>query len=130
MNMAAIKQYAWAILACLLALGVALLAVMTFEARRPDASDMEHARARNDLRVLLAALNGYQLERQAFPDTSAGLQELHAAGILPHVPFDPWGRPYVYRHPGHQRDIELLSTGPDGLESADDIAIWRLYSQR
>lgn len=129
MNMMGIKQHFWEVLAGLLALGLALLVVLTLEVRRPSADDMAHARARSDLRVLQAALNGYQLERQVLPDTKAGLQALRDAGILPQVPLDPWGHPYIYRHPGRQRDIELLSTGPDGLESEDDIAIWRLYGQ-
>lgn len=102
---------------------------ITFELRRPDAEDMANARARSDLRVLLTALNTYRETQLTFPSTPAGLQALHGAGILPHVPLDPWQHPYIYRHPGRHREIDLLSTGPDGIESADDIAIWRLYGQ-
>lgn len=129
MSKARIKQHLWEILAILLALGLGVLVISTLQARRSSADDIAHARARNELRVLLAALNGYQQEQQALPTTQAGLQALRGAGILPHVPLDPWGRPYIYRNPGRLREFDLLSTGPDGIESEDDIAIWRLYGQ-
>ena len=103
MSKARIKQHLWEILAILLALGLGVLVISTLQARRSSADDIAHARARNELRVLLAALNGYQQEQQALPTTQAGLQALHVAGFLPHVPLDPWGRPYVYRHPGRLR---------------------------
>ena len=42
------------------------------------------------------------------------------------LPVDPWGQPYVYRVPptrSHQ-GYDLFSTGPDKIESADDIGNW------
>lgn len=44
------------------------------------------------------------------------------------VPLDPWARPYLYRHPGEQRDYELVSLGKDGQAGgngeAADLTNW------
>ena len=39
-------------------------------------------------------------------------------------PVDPWGNPYVYRYPAQKSDkpYDILSYGPDGIKSDDDIA--------
>lgn len=37
------------------------------------------------------------------------------------IPLDPWGNPYVYVSPGvHNKDYDLYSPGPDGIEGTDD----------
>ena len=42
--------------------------------------------------------------------------------------FDPWGKPYVYRHPGDHSEYGLCSLGRDGREGregdAADITNW------
>ena len=47
------------------------------------------------------------------------------------VPKDPWGNPYVYKHPGeHSPDFDIVSAGPDGqMGTADDIQSWNLKKQ-
>lgn len=35
------------------------------------------------------------------------------------IPSDPWGQPYVYKKIGN-RDFEIYSVGPDGVEGNDD----------
>ncbi len=41
---------------------------------------------------------------------------------------DPWGRPYLYKHPGPHREIEIYTLGSDGREGGDgdarDIGNW------
>ncbi len=41
---------------------------------------------------------------------------------------DPWGNPYIYRHPGEHGDFDLYSLGADGKEGGDgqdrDISNW------
>lgn len=44
------------------------------------------------------------------------------------LPKDPWGRDYLYRHPGVQNadSYDLFSAGNDGAEgSEDDITNWK-----
>lgn len=84
------------------------------------------ARARDDLRTIRSAL----ILSQSLPGTAEGLAALVADGRLPHLPDDPWGRPYQYRYPGASHTYDLFSTGPDGEESADDVVIWNLYGGR
>jgi general secretion pathway protein G len=41
---------------------------------------------------------------------------------------DPWGEPYVYRHPGEHGDYDLYSLGADGKDGGDgedrDVTSW------
>lgn len=93
--------------------------------------DIRHnARARDDIRAIGAALLAPRHDGQGMPSTEQGLQALVADGILPHIPDDPWGRPYQYRNPGSVHAWELYSFGPDVQASADDIVSWNLYGGR
>ena len=96
--------------------------------------------AKTDIRANIAtALKLYELDNGRFPTTEQGLQGLMSKPTSPPVPdnwkgpyieqepLDPWKRPYVYRYPGAHppRDYDLLSVGPDGTESKDDITNWQ-----
>lgn len=71
------------------------------------------------MRVLGTALNDYQVDKGALPET---LEELMSEGpfYIRAIPKDPWGRSYVYRRDGES--FTLKSLGKDGVESEDDIA--------
>lgn len=124
------SNHAWEILACGLALALGIFVIGQFQARQPSAQDRALSQTRSDLRVLMAALNAYRDEARHFPGTAQGLQELRQKHYLPDLPLDPWGRPYVYRHPGRYREYDLLSRGPDGVESADDLTLWSQYQDK
>ena len=96
--------------------------------------------ARADLKGNLSlALRLYEVDNGRYPATEQGLAALMTKPTSPPVPenwkgpyieqepLDPWKRQYVYRYPGTHppRDYDLLSLGPDGKESADDIASWQ-----
>lgn len=112
-----------------LALACALAAGAAVHARRITDEQRDIARARDMIRALMSALAPPDAE-YALPSTEEGLQALVRRGVLPQVPDDPWGRPYVYRNPGKLRGIDLLSLGPDGVESADDLVAGDLYAKR
>lgn len=116
-------------LAVLLPALAAALVVVVIAGRLPDHSSQQRARARDDLRVINAALLSPG-RSGGMPDTRSGLAVLVREGILPSLPEDPWGRPYQYRQPGQVRAVELFSLGPDGVESHDDIVAWNLYGGR
>jgi general secretion pathway protein G len=70
------------------------------------------------------------------PDSAEGLESLmrnpgnadawKGPYLAKALPFDPWGRPYVYRSPGTHGDFDLFSSGADGTEgNEDDICSWK-----
>lgn len=88
------------------------------------------SKARETVRALNAALLMPRPQERPMPSTAEGLAALVDDGTLSHIPNDPWGRRYVFRNPGTERNYDLLSLGPDGIESLDDIVIWNLYGKR
>ncbi len=88
---------------------------------------------------LSLALRLYEVDNGRYPSTEQGLDALMQRPTAPPVPenwkgpyverepLDPWRRKYVYRYPGGHppRDYDLLSLGPDGTESKDDIGNWQ-----
>ncbi len=95
--------------------------------------------AKADIKSNLSlALRLYEVDNGHYPTTEQGLHALIEKPTSPPTPanwkgpyieqdpVDPWGRPYVYRYPGVHppRDYDLLSLGPDGVQSPDDITNW------
>lgn len=90
------------------------------------------------LDALGKALDQYRLDTGHYPSTEQGLATLVAAPanepkwagpyLKKTVPPDPWGRPYVYRHPGEHGDYDLFSYGKDGQRGgsgeAADVTSW------
>lgn len=99
-------------------------------------SEVKAARAQID--ALEKALDQYRLDVGRYPATEQGLAALNErpaaeakwAGpyLKKAVPLDPWGRSYVYKHPGEHGEYDLLSYGKDGQPGgsgeAEDIANW------
>jgi general secretion pathway protein G len=96
-------------------------------------SEIQVARAQID--ALEKALDQYRLDTNHYPTAEQGLDALTAkpanesAWRGPYLkkaaPMDPWGRPYVYRAPGQNREFDLISYGRDGRPggSGDDADI-------
>ena len=97
--------------------------------------------ARADIRGNLSlALRLYAVDNNgSYPTTGQGLEALITKPTGPPVPenwkgpyleqpaLDPWKHAYLYRYPGTHPPFEydLLSMGPDGKESDDDITNWQ-----
>lgn len=85
----------------------------------------EQGLAKAQIESFFKALDTYRLDVGAYPSTEEGLQALMRAPatavkwngpyLQKGVPADPWGRPYIYRAPGAQREFEIISLGKDGL---------------
>jgi len=87
---------------------------------------------------LSTALELFQRDCHRYPTSKEGLQALISnPGITawrgPYLKsattlIDPWGRPYIYRHPGQHRAYDLVSLGQDGLQGgageAADVTNW------
>jgi general secretion pathway protein G len=73
--------------------------------------DPSYARVHADFAVLKAALETYRATHGTLPEE--GPLGFLVPEVLPAVPADPWGRPYVYLYNGKQ--VFLATFGADGL---------------
>ena len=76
------------------------------------------------------AIELFRLDNNRYPTIAEGLQGLaNPPSGLPYieeVPKDPWGNEYIYIYPGQRNTskFDIVSRGPDGIESDDDIGNW------
>lgn len=131
------------IMLVVLIIGVIAAMVVPNLAGRGEQARKSVARADIDTNID-SALGMYEMDNSRYPSTEQGLEALVAKPSgepspanwngpylkKKTVPKDPWGRPYVYRFPGTKNvdGYDLFSTGPDGVESADDIVNWEKSS--
>jgi general secretion pathway protein G len=92
--------------------------------------------AKIQIKELEGALQMFAFDLGRYPTTAEGMDSLvRNPGNLEawkgpyltksELPKDPWGKPYVYRCPGQHGDYDLISFGPDGVESDDDAVSWK-----
>jgi len=98
--------------------------------------------ARSEISTIENAMKFYRLDNFAYPTTEQGIEALvnkpndpsiknwNPGGYLERIPSDPWGNPYVYRNPGQNGEIDVLTYGADGVEGGEgnnaDIGNWDL----
>lgn len=87
--------------------------------------------ARAQIESLGKALDMYRLDIGRYPNSEQGLDALVAQPRTPKepkwagpymskgIPPDPWGRGYVYKHPGEQGEYDLVSLGKDGRRGGE-----------
>ncbi len=91
-------------------------------------SEVKAAKAQID--ALGKSLDQYRLDVGHYPSSEQGLAALFTKPsneakwegpyLQKDVPNDPWGKPYVYRHPGEHGEYDLLSLGKDGQAGRSD----------
>ncbi len=96
-----------------------------------QAEQAREAQARVRIYELSVVIESYKSHHGKFPTTEQGLNALvtppaHPPGeITPYidrVPPDPWKNSFIYVSPGRgNRGYSIISRGPDGIESEDDI---------
>lgn len=84
----------------------------------------ERTAALGQIDALQKAIDAYWLDTGRYPSTEQGLAALTAKPeavarwngpyLQRSAPSDPWGNPYIYRHPGSAGDYDLYSLGKDG----------------
>ena len=84
--------------------------------------------AKIQLMNLEMALGQYHKEHGSYPSTEQGLAAL-VDRYLKSLPKDPWGRNFLYRHPGDSGNAyDLISLGEDGEAGGQDedadISLW------
>ena len=101
--------------------------------------DAQISSARADMAGIATALTIYKLDNGIFPTTEQGLAALMTKPEIKPLPvawsgpymvelpsLDPWKNPYNYTCPAINNldEFDLLSFGPDGVKSDDDITTW------
>ncbi len=93
----------------------------------------EITRTRAEIENIGTSLDLFELDMGEFPKsiqelvTSPGSDRWNGPYLKKGMPSDPWKRAYVYVCPGQHnpKTYDLMSLGPDGVESADDIVNWQ-----
>jgi general secretion pathway protein G len=95
--------------------------------------------AKVQVEALSSAVDAFMLDVGRLPTQSEGLKALvtapsdAASWDGPYIKksaslIDPWGRPYLYRHPGQHSDYDVLTLAADNQEGgagdARDIGNW------
>ena len=121
---------------------LAILAAVVIPKVMEHPGEARVARAKADIQAVVTALNTYKLDNFTYPATEQGLEALSSkpsgapeapnwrkGGYLDGVPKDPWGRNYLYLHPGAHGDMDVYTLGADGKPGgegeAGDIGNWK-----
>ncbi len=123
-------------------LGVLAAIVVPRVMGRPDEARV--IKAQQDIRAIGAALDLFKLDNFSYPSTDQGLVALtqrpvdampdskwRDGGYLNTLPLDPWGRAYLYLHPGEHGTFDVYSLGADGMPGGDgadaDVGNWAVH---
>jgi general secretion pathway protein G len=116
---------------------IGLIAALVGPRLFPKLGKGKQAAAKAQIELLGQALDQYRLDTGSYPTTEQGLNALvtnpgvekwEGPYLKKGLPVDPWGKPYVYQHPGSHGEYDLFSYGRDGKpggESEDkDVTSW------
>jgi general secretion pathway protein G len=100
------------------------------------------AAAKAEISTIESGMKFYRLDNFVYPSTEQGIEALvtkpndpnvknwNPGGYIDSIPKDPWGNPYIYRNPGTQGEIDIVTLGADGVEGGEgnnaDIGNWDL----
>lgn len=131
------------ILVVLVIMGLLISVVAPNVMGRADDARVQKVHA--DFSAVETALKLYRLDNFSYPSTEQGLQALRvkpglepvpakwkSGGYLESMPVDPWGRAYLFLHPGQHGDFDLYTLGADGMPGGEgqnaDIGNWQQES--
>ena len=126
------------ILVVVVILGILAAIVVPRVMERPGEARV--TRAHQDIQGIVTALSLYKLDNFVYPSTEQGLDALvnkpsgqpdapnWKGPYLERIAKDPWGKPYMYQHPGQHGDVDIYSYGADGKPGGDgeaaDVGNW------
>lgn len=132
---------------------LAILAGLTIPRFVGQAEEARKTKAVVQMKEIMKTLELYRLDNGQYPTTEQGLQALVEKPTgepaprkwrvyMDKVPVDPWKNEYIYICPGQNHTtltdseleemdgrygrFDLMSYGPDGVESDDDLVSWDL----
>lgn len=82
-------------------------------------------KAQTDVKMLASAVSLYRSKKGTLPESLEVLTERDDKGggnLIEELPRDPWDHPYELRPGNNRNDWEVVSLGPDGVQSEDDIS--------
>ncbi len=116
---------------------IGLLAALVGPRLFPKLGKGKQAAAKAQIELLGQALDQYRLDTGSYPTTEQGLNALvtnpgvekwEGPYLKKGLPVDPWGKPYVYQHPGSHGEYDLISYGKDGKPGGEgedkDVTSW------
>jgi general secretion pathway protein G len=113
---------------------LAILATLIIPRFSGRVEESRITQAQVQIKELAKALELYRLDNGKYPTTEQGLKALveKPSGeprplkwkqYMDAVPKDPWSNEYVYLSPASKAPFDIVSLGPDGKESEDDIKL-------
>ncbi len=116
---------------------IGLIAALVGPRLFPKLGKGKQAAAKAQIELLGQALDQYRLDTGSYPTTEQGLNALmtnpgvdkwEGPYLKKGLPVDPWGKPYIYQHPGSHGEYDLFSYGRDGKPGGEgedkDVASW------
>ena len=94
---------------------------------------------RNEMSTIIIALDMYKLDHGNYPSVKQGLSVLvenvipeSRRSYLPDKSYltDFWGNNYIYRYPGENNTIEIISYGADGLPGGEGIEADLIFTNK
>ncbi|KZX55200.1 type II secretion system protein GspG [Halioglobus sp. HI00S01] len=91
------------------------------------------------IKDLEQALEMYKLDVGRYPSTQEGLEALvskpgsitgwNGPYLKSDVPMDPWNRPYNYKYPGDNAEVDIFTYGANGTPGGEgedrDVGNWK-----
>ncbi len=95
--------------------------------------------ARSQIALFITSLDSYRLDIGSYPTEEQGFHILYknpgnienwnGPYVAKEIPLDPWNKAYIYKNPGENGEIDIISLGADGKEGGDgensDIGSWQ-----
>ncbi len=131
-NMKSKKSQGMTLIELLVVLAIlAMIAGLVGPAILDQLGGAKHKTAGIQIKDLESSLEIYKLEVGRFPSTEEGLQALvskpgDAKGWNgpylkgKEIPQDPWNRDYIYKYPGANGGMEIISYGEDGQPGGEN----------
>lgn len=101
-----------------------LLATLVVQNVVGASDEAKVTKAQTDVKVIAGAVKMYRVNKGKLPENLEVLAQKDDKGggnLIDELPKDPWDRDYELREGNGPNDWEVVSLGPDGVQSEDDI---------
>ncbi len=101
-----------------------LLATLVVQNVGSASDEARETKAQADVKVIAGAVRSYYAKKGTLPESLDVLAQKDDRGRseIEELPKDPWDHDYEIREGNTRHDWEVISLGPDGVASEDDIS--------